>query len=191
MRSNGLLFYIEIAILTALALILDIIPFLKFQIWPAGGSISFAMIPVFILAFRWGIKGGLLSGFLWGVLQIATGNAYILNFWQGLIEYGLAFTVLGFAGVFAIPLQQAAKNKENARLLRYIIGGVLIGGTGRFIMHFLAGFIFFADAAPSGQPAWLYSFLYNVSYMVPALFICMVATYFLFSKQQQILLRTN
>src|SRR5690625_4708246 len=149
------------------------------------------MIPVFILAFRWGLKGGLLSGFLWGILQIATGNAYILNFWQGLIEYGLAFTVLGLAGMFAIPLQRAAKNKQTATLLRYIIGGILIGGAARFMMHFLAGFIFFADAAPSGQPAWLYSFLYNLSYMVPALLICMVATYFLFSKQQHILLRTN
>src|SRR5690625_7842515 len=94
MSSKRTLFFIEVAILTALALLLDIIPFLKFKIWPAGGSISLAMIPVFIIAFRWGIKGGLLSGFLWGILQIAIGDAYILNFWQGLIEYGLAFTVL-------------------------------------------------------------------------------------------------
>src|SRR5690625_5737528 len=92
MKSNRLLFFIEIAILTALALILDIIPFLKFKIWPAGGSISFAMIPVFIVAFRCGLKGGLLSGFLWGILQIATGNACIVNFWRELIVYGLAFT---------------------------------------------------------------------------------------------------
>ena len=191
MKSNRLLFFIEIAILTALALILDIIPFLKFKIWPAGGSISFAMIPVFILAFRWGIKGGLLSGFLWGILQIATGNAYILNFWQGLIEYGLAFTALGLAGIFALPIQQAAKQNQPTKILKYIVLGILIGGTGRFIMHFFAGFIFFADAAPSGQPAWLYSLVYNLSYMVPALLICIIVTYFLFSKQQRVLLRTN
>src|SRR5690625_859819 len=95
------------------------------------------MIPVFILAFRWGIKGGLLSGFLWGILQIATGNAYILNFCQGLIEYSLAFTVLGFAGVFAIPLQQAAINYKNAHLIRYIIVGILLYDTGRFNLLYI------------------------------------------------------
>jgi len=109
--NSRTLFIIEVAIFTALALVLDILPFLKFKIWPAGGSISFAMIPVFIVAFRWGIKGGLLSGFLWGMLQIAVGDAYILNFFQGLIEYGFAFTVLGFAGLFAPQVQQAVKNK--------------------------------------------------------------------------------
>lgn len=191
MQANRLLFFIEIAILTALALILDIVPFLKFKIWPMGGSISFAMIPVFILAFRWGMKGGLLSGFLWGILQIATGNAYILNFWQGLIEYALAFTVLGLSGIVAVSLQQAIRDKQTGRIIRNVVIGVLIGGSARFLMHFLAGIIFFSDTVPTGQPAWLYSLLYNISYMVPSMIICMAATYFLFTKQQQILLRTN
>src|SRR5690625_4770114 len=120
MQANRTLFFIEVAILTALALILDITPFLKFKIWPAGGSISFAMIPVFILAFRWGIKGGILSGFLWGMLQIAVGNAYILNFWQASIEYGLAFTVLGFAGLFSNQVQAAVKSKNTKSTFIYI-----------------------------------------------------------------------
>lgn len=191
MKQNQTLFYVEVAILTAFALILDITPFLKFKLWPTGGSISFAMIPVFILAFRWGIKGGLLSGFLWGILQIATGNAYILNFWQALIEYGLAYTVLGFAGIFAIPLQEAAQHNQTGRMFRYVVSGILVGGAARFLMHFFAGTFFFADMAPAGQSAWLYSFVYNLSYMVPALLICIIATFFLFSKQQRVLLRTN
>src|SRR5699024_12263489 len=80
LNSNRLLFFIEVAILTALALILDIMPFLKFKIWPMGGSISFAMIPVFILAFRWVLKGGLLSGFFWCSFQIEIVNVYIITF---------------------------------------------------------------------------------------------------------------
>src|SRR5690625_7049105 len=86
------------------------------------------MIPVFILAFRWGIKGGLLSGFLWGILQIAVGDAYILNFWQGLIEYGLAFTVLGFAGLFSNQVQAAVKSKNTKSTFIYISLGVFVGG---------------------------------------------------------------
>src|SRR5690625_3824081 len=169
MSSTRTLFFIEVAILTALALTLDILPFLKFKIWPAGGSISFAMIPVFIIAFRWGIKGGLLSGFLWGILQIAVGDAYILYFWQGVIEYGLAFTVLGFAGIFAKQVQEAVKQKDTKSTFLYIALGVFVGSLMRFAGHFFAGWVFFGDAAAEGQPAWLYSFLYNCTYMIPAI----------------------
>lgn len=190
MSSNRTLFVIEVAILTALALIFDLIPFLKFKIWPAGGSISFAMIPVFIVAFRWGLKGGLLSGLLWGVLQVALGQAYILNFWQGLIEYGFAYTVLGFAGLVAAQVHEAVKDQNVKKTIQYVIIGVLIGGFARFFAHFLAGTIFFADAAPEGQPAWLYSLIYNSSYMIPALIIAIVVIGFLFTKQSRLLLRS-
>jgi len=189
MSSTRTLFFIEVAILTALALTLDILPFLKFKIWPAGGSISLAMIPVFIIAFRWGIKGGLLSGFLWGILQIAVGDAYILYFWQGVIEYGLAFTVLGFAGLFAKQVQEAVKSKDAKSTFLYIALGVFVGGMMRFAGHFFAGWVFFADAAPADQPAWLYSFLYNCTYMIPAMIICLLVIFFLFNKQPRALIR--
>jgi len=191
MSSRRTLFFIEVAILTALALLLDIIPFLKFKIWPAGGSISLAMIPVFIVAFRWGLKGGLLSGFLWGILQIAVGDAYILNFWQGLIEYGFAFTALGFAGLFSKPLQQAVRNKNTKSTLSYVTLGIIVGGSLRFLAHFFAGFIFFADSTPEGQPAWLYSFIYNCSYMIPAMIICMIVIFYLFNKQPRMILQST
>src|SRR5690625_678669 len=189
MSSKRILFLIEVAIFTALALILDIIPFLKFKIWPAGGSVSFAMIPIFIVAFRWGIKGGLLSGFLWGILQIAVGTAYVIHFWQGLIEYGLAFTVLGFAGFFATSIKQSIKNDQMGISFAYIMSGVLLGSSLRFLMHLIAGVVFFADNAPTGQPVWLYSLIYNSTYMIPSFIICTVLIYFLFSKQPKTLLK--
>src|SRR5690625_547925 len=189
LSSVRTLFFIEVAILTALALSLFILSFLKFKIWLAGGSISLAMIPVFIVAFRWGLKGGLLSGFLWGILQIAVGDAYILNFYQGLIEYGLAFTVLGFAGLFAPQVQQAVKEKNTKATLLYIAIGVFVGGMLRFAGHFAAGWFFFGDAAPEGQPAWLYSFIYNCTYMIPAMIICLIVIFLLFNRQPRTLIR--
>src|SRR5699024_4203862 len=191
MSSKRTLFLIEVAIFTALALVLDIIPFLKFKIWPAGGSISFAMIPIFIVAFRWGLKGGLLSGFLWGILQIAVGDAYILNFYQGLIEYGLAFTGLGLAGIFAKPVQQAVKNKQVGQTFLYLAAGIIVGGLARFAGHFAAGWFFFADAAPEGQSPALYSFIYNSTYMFPSMIICLVVLFILFYKQPRSLIQTR
>jgi len=187
-RSTRTLFIIVVAILTGLALALDILPFLKFKIWPAGGSISLAMIPVFIVAFRWGLKGGLLSGFLWGILQIAVGDAYILNFYQGLIEYGLAFTGLGFAGLFAKSVQQAVKNKQVSQTFLYLTVGIFLGGMMRFAGHFFAGWFFFGDVAPEGQSPALYSFIYNSTYMFPALIICLAVLFVLFYKQPRTLI---
>lgn len=186
MKSNRLLFLIEVSIFTALALLLDILP-LSFKLWAQGGSVSFAMIPVFIVAFRWGVKGGLLSGFLWGVLQIATGNAYILTPLQGFIDYALAFTVLGFAGIFAKQIQEAVRDGKTKLYLTYITAGVLLGSVLRFIAHFIAGMVFFGSAV-EGQPAWLYSMLYNASYMFPSFVLSAALVFFLFHKQPRALL---
>ncbi|HEX6595103.1 MAG TPA: energy-coupled thiamine transporter ThiT [Bacillota bacterium] len=190
MRSERTLFLIEVAIFTALALVLDMIPFLKFQIWAQGGSISFAMIPVFIVAFRWGLKGGLLTGFLYGALQIPLGGAYILTPLQAFIEYGLAFTALGLAGIFSKQIQQAVKQGKTKTYFTYIMSGIFIGTSLRFLGHVIAGVIFFSEYAPEGQPAWLYSVIYNSSYMVPSFILCTVAIFFLFHKQPKTLLHT-
>ncbi|WP_330948460.1 energy-coupled thiamine transporter ThiT [Virgibacillus sp. MG-45] len=188
MQSKSLLFLIEVSIFTSLALVLDLIPFLSFKIWPQGGSVSFAMIPVFIVAFRWGLKGGLLSGFLWGILQIAVGEAAIYYFWQAVIEYGFAFTALGLAGIFARSVHRTIKDGQRKKSFIYIMSGVFIGTSLRFLAHFFAGFIFFAEFAPEGQPAWLYSLLYNGSYMLPSFVICTFVIYWLFNKQPRTLL---
>jgi len=177
---------VEVAIFSALALLLDILP-LSFKIWAQGGSISFAMIPVFIVAFRWGIKGGLLSGFLWGILQVATGTAYILTPLQGFIDYVFAFTVLGFAGIFANRIQQAVKAKKTKTYLSYITAGVLIGSALRFIAHYVAGIVFFGSAVED-QPVWIYSLVYNLSYMLPAFILSAVIIFLLFHKQPRTLL---
>ncbi|ASK63689.1 energy-coupled thiamine transporter ThiT [Virgibacillus phasianinus] len=187
MRSKKILFLIEVSILTALALVLDLAPFLSFKIWAQGGSISLAMIPIFIVAFRWGIKGGLLSGFLWGILQVAIGTAYILTPIQGVLDYGVAFTVLGFAGIFANKIQKAVKEGHTKEYLTYIMFGVLLGSALRFLAHFFAG-VFFFKSAIEGQSVWMYSLLYNLSYMFPSFIICTIAVFFLFHKQPRTLI---
>lgn len=184
--KNKTLFLVEVSIFTALALLLDILP-LSFKIWPQGGSVSFAMIPVFIVAFRWGLKGGLLSGFLWGMLQVATGTAYILHPVQGMIDYGLAFTVLGLAGVFSRQVIESVKNKSAKKAFTYITAGIFIGSFARFICHYFAGIVFF-ESAVDGQPTWLYSLIYNASYMIPSFILSFVLVFLLFYKQPRTLI---
>ena len=62
-----ILFAAEVAIFSALALALDFICglYLSFA-WLNGGSISIAMVPIFIMCYRWGPKGGFLTALLTG-----------------------------------------------------------------------------------------------------------------------------
>ncbi|WP_053219863.1 energy-coupled thiamine transporter ThiT [Virgibacillus senegalensis] len=188
MNSKQTLFLVEVAIMSALALVLDIVPFLSFKIWPQGGSVSFAMIPVFLVAFRWGLKGGLLSGLLFGIFQVVIGTAYILTPLQGLIEYGLAFTVLGAAGVVSNKVQSTLKVNKYRSFFVYVSLGVLLGCLLRFFGHVAAGVVFFAEYAPEGQPVWLYSVIYNGSFMLPAFILSSIIIGFLLYKQPRLVL---
>ena len=35
-------------------------------------SLSFKMVPIFLLSFRWGLKAGAMGGLIWGLLQVVT-----------------------------------------------------------------------------------------------------------------------
>lgn len=184
MQQNRTLFLIEIAIFSAFAFVLDIIPFLSFKVWPQGGSVSFAMIPIFIIAFRWGTKGGLLAGFLYAILQMTLGTPYILNWAQALLDYPIAFTVLGFAGVMSPAVQGSLKAGTTKRFVGMVTIGVLIGIILRFVAHFLSGIIFFGSVLEVGD--WYYSLWYNGSYLLPAFIINVIAVAFLFHKRPKL-----
>lgn len=186
MQSKRTLFLIEVAMFTAFAFVLDLLPFLKFKVWPQGGSISFAMIPLFIIAFRWGIKGGLLSGFLYGVLQWTLGTPYVLHPVQAVLDYGVAFTVIGFAGVFAPYVQQALKQAKTKKFITLVILGVFLGAGLRFVAHYLAGVIFFGSSI-DGMNAWVFSLIYNGSFMLPVAIINIVAVSLLFHKRPKLI----
>ncbi|TFD99585.1 MULTISPECIES: energy-coupled thiamine transporter ThiT [Jeotgalibacillus] len=163
MERKKLLFLVEVAIFSAIGIILDQF---SFSLWPQGGSISFVMVPIILMAFRWGLKGGLLTGFLVGLLQTMFG-AYIIDPVQGILDYPLAFTVIGFAGLFAGVVKRSLEEGSMKKAAVYITAGVFIGALLRFICHFLAGVIFFGSGS-EGVPAWLFSLGYNGSYMGPA-----------------------
>lgn len=156
--------------LSALAFLLDLLSGVILKL-PQGGSISLGMIPIFIIAFRWGIKGGLLTGLLLGFLQAVLSNAYIIHPVQGFLDYYLAFTVVGFSGIFFKAIQNSlAQNKKNASIV-YITLGVILGSALRLIIHVIAGVTFFASYTPEGTPVLAYSITYNSIYMIPTMIV--------------------
>lgn len=167
-KGSSTRFIAEVAVFSALAYLLDLAAsILSLKIWPQGGSISIAMVPVFIMAYRWGIKGGLLTGFLLGLLQFILGFAQIYTIIQGIIDYFIAFTVLGFAGIFARQVKNALEEGNKGSWMVYSVIGTFLGSLLRYICHVYSGIAFFGEYAPKGQPVAVYSLIYNGTYMLP------------------------
>ena len=144
-RSNTL-FLVEVAVFSALAYLLDLVSgLLSLKIWPQGGSISIAMIPIFLMSFRWGIKGGILSGFLLGLLQFILGFSQIYTLLQGIIDYGIAFSVVGLAGIFASQVKNSLANDNKRNWITFVLLGTFLGSTLRYLAHVYSGIVFLAN----------------------------------------------
>lgn len=134
MDRKKLLMMVEIAIFAAIGLVLDQV---SFKMWAQGGSISFVMVPIMLMAIRWGLTAGLTTGLLIGVMQMMFG-AYIVHWLQAILDYGLAFTVVGLAAIVRKPLLEATQSLNKVKMALYIVIGALIGGALRFVSHLLA-----------------------------------------------------
>lgn len=177
--ENKVLVIIETSLLTSLALVFDwVANFTQIRLFPNGGSISISMLPVFVIAYRRGLIPGLISGLLLGTLQTILGVAYFLVPLQFLLDYSLAYCLVGVAGVFYKWIQSENKKPQYIG----IVSGALLGGFLRFFSHVLAGVVYWAryidDAVDFSQKItwddWLFSISYNASYMVPSIIICIV-----------------
>ncbi|MGG3801912.1 energy-coupled thiamine transporter ThiT [Metabacillus fastidiosus] len=184
-----LLFIIEVAMLSALAFLLDLVSGIIGNFWPQGGSISLAMIPIFILSFRWGLKGGLLSGLLLGLLQVTIGKSQVTYPLQGFIDYFLAFSLVGMAGIFAKQVRDGLNNKKKNAVILYITLGTFIGCLLRLSAHVLSGVYFFAHYAPKNTPVWAFSIGYNSSYMIPTFIVGAVVTSLIVLTAPRLILR--
>lgn len=184
MRNNRLQVMIEASILAAAAMVLDILPSIKLA---PNISVSFAMIPVFIVALRWGWKAGFFSGFLWGILQIVTGDASILHPVQALIEYLIAFAVIGVAGFFAPRVQEYLMTQHKGKALGTVILALFAGTFVRYFFHFIAGYVYWGSYAPEGMsPVW-YSFVINGTTGVLTFILCVIVLGGLFSVSPRLI----
>lgn len=176
----------EVAILGALSFILDK---LTVFVMPQGGSITLSMLPIIVMAFRWGLGGGLLTGFMSGLLQLVT-DPKIFHWVQALLDYTLAYTLVGVAAVTGFWLVRSVAKGRKRNMVAAIVVGTVIGGLLRFLVHFYGGIVFFGAYAPEGQPVWVYSLVYNASYMVPSIILCSIVASLLFTSAPRLLKRT-
>ena len=170
MRNSNTKLLVEGALMIAMAYVLSLIKFFEL---PQGGSITLEMLPLVIMGLRNGTKWGCFTGFVHGLLQMILGFSNVMycatliaQLGCILLDYLLAFTVLGLAPVFAAPF------KGNRTLGAAV--GAAIAGILRFICSFLSGWLLWGSYAPEGMSAVAYSFGYNASYMVPDIIILVI-----------------
>ena len=152
-----------IALTTALSFLKFELPFLN------GGSITlFSLVPVLIVSYKFGVYYGVITGIVTGLLQFVT-SPWALTPLSFLLDYILPYTCVGLAGVFKKPIKHPTLSLTLGTTLSYTV---------RFIMHFLSGLNYYAMGyITEGFPAdnmFIYSFVYNLSYVVPDMIICLI-----------------
>ena len=193
----------ESAMLLAMAVVLELTAKMLIPEQPFGGQITFAsMLPVVLISYRHGVKWGFVSALAYALLEMALGaktvSAAFLPGYFGegamllrallmcLLDYVLAFTVLGLGGIFRNRIQ-----RKGAAL----VCGSLVALGARYVAHIASGYILFSGWAEwfftqDGFPAWgaslvealspemlglVYSVVYNGMYMLPELLLTAVA----------------
>ena len=171
------------AILLALAFVLS---YVKIASLPFEGSITlFSMLPICLVSVKYGLGWGLGTAFCYSWLQILQGGVFgwglspVMLIGSLLLDYIVAFTAVGLAGIF----------RRHGRA--GICIGTAIALTVRVLSHFAAGFILWANLEQFvafgkewvGHPV-LYSLCYNGIYMLPELILTVGGMLFLSALPQ-------
>lgn len=157
-QGNKLNVLVEGAVMVAFAEALEYIPH---TVGVSAIEVQFGLIPVILYALRRGVRPGLMAGLVWGLLDMVLrgfSGGSVLNVWQGLLEFPVAFAFVGFAGICARRVQQSV---SKGNVSGWIILGTVIGAFAKYYCHFIAGIIYWGSYAPKGQAAWLYSLIIN------------------------------
>jgi len=181
------------------------------------------MLPVILAAYRYGTKWGLVTAFAFSLIQgiqgiaegtfsaaslgvengvfnggFFSGSPLLASFGIFLLDYIIAFTVLGFGGIF----RNKIKNKQLS-----LVCGILTAGLFRYIAHVISGAIFFGiwgewfftqegffawgqtlvDMFPGQSLYVIYSLIYNLSFLLPEVVITAVVGFLITKAMPRLL----
>lgn len=192
---------IMIAFAVAISAICAAVPFLNL---PFGGGFTIAsMLPIILVAYMYGTKWGILTAFTYSIMQMLLGFNTVSSFflpgdsqmlWYRaiivcLIDYVIAYTVLGLGGVFRkkfSPTKAIVLGSVFAIFLRYlahIISGAIFFGSWAEWFFTQEGFYSWGqsilDTFSGGSLALIYSIIYNGTYMIPEIIITAIVACFI------------
>ena len=199
MKKKNLYWLVESAMMLALAVVLEWFAKTFIPPMPFGGQVTIvSMLPVILVGWKYGIGKGLVTGFVYSLLQMVIGmkdisamvmpssEDYLGSFGNVvlmlLLDYVIAFTILGLGSIYKKPI------KNNIISLALGACTVLVL---RYICHIASGYILFGAWAEwfftqdgfyswgqtilntfSGNAlAFIYSVIYNGFFMIPEIAI--------------------
>ncbi len=208
----------ESAMLLAVAIVLELVSKLFIPEQPFGGQLTIvSMLPVVLISYRHGVKWGLWAGVAYALIEMLLGARNVAAAFQPgyfgdgtmvvnalvmcLMDYLVAFTVLGLGGLFRDRMA-----KPGAALLC----GSLVALGARYAAHVISGYILFAGWAEwfftqDGFPAWgarlveslspgvlgfVYSLIYNGMYMIPEM-ICTAVVALIIARVPRIVTKVS
>ncbi len=125
---------------------------------PYGGSITlFAMFFIYLSSYLFGPYTGTFAAVAYGLLDLII-KPSVIHPIQLLLDYPVAFGMLGFGGIFCKGKYALQK-------------GYMAGCLGRLLAVTVSGAVFFGSYAPVGQSAFVYSLTYNASYIIPEMIV--------------------
>ena len=177
-RNKQLRALSESALMIALATVLG---FIKIIDMPYGGAVTVAsMLPIAIISYRHGLNSGLFAATVYGAIQQIIGLSALswATSWQAvlaivLLDYIIAFAVIGFAGMF----RRAVGNQAAAITLGCFAVSVM-----RYLCHVVSGATVWAGLSIPTEAALAYSFAYNATFMIPETIILLVCTVYVASN---------
>ncbi|HCC36102.1 MAG TPA: energy-coupled thiamine transporter ThiT [Ruminococcaceae bacterium] len=205
MQNTKTLRLVESALMIAIAAVLELVSKALGLELPFGGTVTiFSMLPIVLVSYRHGVKWGLLTGAAYSFVQMLMGfkvvsalfmpggDSYMV-LWKALLicllDYVVAYTVLGFGGVFRKKIK-----KPWLALLLGVMAALLL----RYLVHIISGAIFYGEwaewfftdgssALPAAFRQWVmsgfsgaglavvYSVVYNGLYMIPEIILTSAA----------------
>jgi len=131
---------------------------------PQGGSLTFAsLLPLMIYCCMFGTRRGVVACLIYGVLQ-AVQDPWIIHPMQFLLDYPLAFGMIGVSGIFIE--KNVFKFTGKKQRLNQILGftcGALVAVVGRYVCHVCTGVFAFHTWADlvTYSSVTVYSMAYN------------------------------
>lgn len=161
--------FVESALMVAVATVLSLI---KIDLPFGGGVTPVSMLPIVLISHRYDWKWGVITAFVYSLLQLLLGLdnvGYAANALMAagvvLLDYVIAYTFIGFSGVFNKVFPDRSKPTA-------VLVGVAVTFFLRFICHFITGGWIWKEWMPEEfmgmamTSPWIYSALYNGWYML-------------------------
>ncbi len=154
------------AIVIALAVVLNVLSMVipVFRMSQGGSVVLLSTLLLTLVSIKYGTKIGLTTGFIYGLFNFMLAP-YFVHPMQLLLDYFFAFMAFGLGGLFV----RNGKLTFTKIAFAYFVCSML-----RFAASFTAGVIFYGEFAPVGQGPIIFSFFYNITYIIPEYIINML-----------------